>query len=499
MPRATAPVERTVPARALIVLALLLLAGALRFYHLGTWQYGGDELASLTEERVMFHGASAPHDSGQYRLPHAVPLGYLTIHMSHTLFGDDERGTRVLMAVIGTLSVALVFLLLDGPMSRSTAVLAALLVALMPTHVLFSQFTRFYIVAAFFSFAALGAGARVVADGAKLWAVITCALALLAVLAHAVLLALLPLIAVGVLAGYRARGTPVPRFVWLAFAVTAVLLALLVMLDLWPLLHGWNQGETWGYSPLHAILASIVSIGWSTALLAVVGALLMLRDRSGQGWYWLVCLGGWATVSVAAPLVVIYHPGYAFPYVLAAVVVAAYAIAVIFELLRRQAPLAAYVWGALSCAANVPALASYYVDAGRNDIRGAAVYVRKHWLQGDRVAGYSTGAIGYYDGRCCEPALALPLGPGAVAKLAQLGAANARTWVVLESKRAGLDPQLQAWLFACAEHKLSLGGRRYDDEEFREEVYLVQGPLAGECVQLPAQRSAKSTGSADAE
>jgi hypothetical protein len=499
MPHAIGTVEGSARARALLALALLLLAGALRFYHLGTWQYGGDELASLTEERVLFHGASAPHDSGSYRLPHAVPLGYLAIHVSHTLFGNDERGTRVLMAAIGTVGVALVFLLLDGPLSRSTALIAAVLIALMPTHVLFSQFTRFYIVAAFCSFGAMGAGARVVAGGGRHWAVITCVLALLAVLAHAVLLALLPLIAVGVLAGYRARGTPVPRSVWLAFAVTAALLVLFVVLNLWPLLRGWNQGETWGYSPLHAVLASIVSIGWSTALLVVVGAVLMLRDRSGQGWYWLVCLAGWAAVSVAAPLVVIYHPGYAFPYVLAAVVVAAYAIAVIFELLRRQAPLAAYAWGVLSCGANLPALASYYVDAGRNDIRSAALYVRKHWLTGDRVAGYAVGAIGYYDGGCCEPSIPLPLGPGAVARLAPLAAASGRTWVVLESKRAGLDPQVQAWLFACAEHRLSLGGRRYDDEEFKEEVYLVRAPLAPQCSQLPPAPSGRSPGSADAQ
>jgi hypothetical protein len=493
MPPATAAAERAaVRSRPLLLLGVLLLTAALRFYHLGTWQYTGDEMSSVAEERVLLHGAAAAPESQEYRLPHAIPLGYLAIHLSHSVFGDDERGTRVVMALLGTLSVAVVFLFLSGPLSERAALFAALLLALLPWHVVFSQMTRFYILAALLSFAALIAGARVVAGGGRRWAIVACALSFIAVLAHTVLLALLPLIAVAIVAGFRAQGRPVPRPVWTVFALTAAALALLAVLYLWPLLHGWNRGESWGYSPLHGVLASIVTIGWSGSLLVCVGAALLLRERSAQGWYWLVCLGGWLVVSAVAPLLITYHPGYAFPFVISAIVVAAYAIAYVFELLRERVPLAAWTWGVLSCCGSLPALASYYVDGSRNDIRGAASWVRAHWQAGDRLAGYSVGALNRYDGECCAPQIPLPLGPGAVPKLAQLAAAGGRIWVVLENKRSGLDPAVQAWLFACAEHRLSLGGRRFDDEEFKEEVYLVAAPLSGSCVRAIGRGPAAS-------
>src|SRR4029077_17841255 len=104
---------------------------ALRFYGLGAWPYSGDETATLNEERVLFHAADVPRETQAYRLSHAIPLSYLAFHISHTLFGDDERGTLVVVALLGSLSVALVFLFLDGPMPRVAALVAAVLVALM--------------------------------------------------------------------------------------------------------------------------------------------------------------------------------------------------------------------------------------------------------------------------------------------------------------------------------------------------------------------------------
>jgi hypothetical protein len=268
------------------------------------------------------------------------------------------------------------------------------------------------------------------------------------------------------------------------FAAAAAVLAVFFLLYLRPLLRGWNQGESWGYSPLHAILASIVSIGWPTALLSALGCVLMARQRTAQNWYWLACMMGWIGASVSLPAVVSYHPGYVFPLTLGVLVVAAYATGFIYELLRKsEAPLAAYAWIGVSCLGNVPALASYYVDGARNDLRGAAAYVGKHWRPGDRVTGYAMTGFRYDSGGCCEPAIPLPLNAHSVEQLARLGSEGGRLWIVLENKRSGLDPQLQRWLFDCAVHKLSLGSRRYDDEEFKEEVYLVPGVLSDTCAQ----------------
>ncbi|HXW75187.1 MAG TPA: glycosyltransferase family 39 protein [Steroidobacteraceae bacterium] len=465
------------------VLLLLALAAALRFSDLGAWPYSGDETATLEEERALFHTAGAPPASPSYRLSHAIPLSYLAFHVSHTLFGDTERGTRVVVATLGCLSVVLVFLLLDGPLPRATAIVAALLVALMPQHVLHSQETRFYMVAAFFGFVALLTGGRILERHSELFAALTSCLIFLAMLCHTLLVVLLPLVFLAICAGFYARGQLVPRAVLLIFGIAAAAMALFATVYLRPLLQGWNQTESWGYSPSHALLASIVMIGWPTTLLAVVGCVLMIRERTSQGWYWPVCLLGWVGATLTLPLVVPYHAEYVFPLALAGVVPAAYAIGVIYELLRPRTRWAAYAWLGLSCLTNLPALASYYVDGSRWNMRDAAAYVRQHWSPGDRVAGYSVGLFRHYSDGCCEPAIALR--PDSAAQLARLAAEGGRLWVVLENTRSGLPPQVQRWLFDCAVHKLSVGGRRFDDAEFRVEVYLVPRSPESGCTRRP--------------
>jgi hypothetical protein len=464
----------------LIVLGLTVLAGALRFHSLGTWPFSGDETATLEEESVLFHAQNVSHESQAYRLPHLIPASYFVLHISHTLFGLDEWGTRVLIAVLGTLSVVLVFVLLDGPMPRPAAIASALLIALLPQHVAHSQENRFYMVAAFFSFACLLVGARILWNRRSgLFAILACCLALVAVLAHTLLIILLPLVFVAVCAGAYAEKRPISRAVWLPFAFATVVAAVFFAVYVRPLVHGWNQGETWGYSPLHALVGSIPMIGWPIALLAVVGLVLMLRDRTSQNWYWLVCFLGWGGASLMLPLVVVYHDEYVFPLVLGGIVVAGYAISVIYELLFSRSPVAAMAWLGLICLANLPGLASHYVDGSRRDERSAAAYVREHWSPGDRVTGYAMGLFGYYSRGCCEPQI--PLSTTSVPQLEQLGAENGRLWIVLENTRWGLDPPTQRWLFDCAVHKLSVGGRRFDEAEFKVEVYLSSAPLPAQC------------------
>jgi predicted membrane-bound mannosyltransferase len=189
-------------------LLVALLAAVLRFHDLGAWPYSGDETASLHEEDVLFHGVQVPHDSQAYRLPHLIPLSYLALHVSHVLFGSDEWGTRVVVALLGVLSVVLVYWLLDGPLSRTVAIVAAVLVALLPQHVMHSQETRFYMVAAFFSFATLLTGARILQSHGTFYAVLSAGAALAAVLTHTLLLVLLPLVFVAVYtAGRRAAAS----------------------------------------------------------------------------------------------------------------------------------------------------------------------------------------------------------------------------------------------------------------------------------------------------
>ena len=63
-------------------------------------------------------------------------------------------------------------------------------------------------------------------------------------------------------------------------------------LYLWPLMNHWNQGELWGYSTTRSLMASVNMIGWPVALLALLGMLLSLQERTAQNWYWMTCALG---------------------------------------------------------------------------------------------------------------------------------------------------------------------------------------------------------------
>src|SRR6516225_9161860 len=89
----------------LTIAALLLFAGALRFYSLASWPFAGDEILTFPEVDSLFARHSGSVTAQQDRLPRLIPLAYLVHYLDYQLFGRDEFGSRVLMAVLGTASV----------------------------------------------------------------------------------------------------------------------------------------------------------------------------------------------------------------------------------------------------------------------------------------------------------------------------------------------------------------------------------------------------------
>src|SRR5947209_2290306 len=96
----------------LLALTLALLGGGLRFFRLGPWPFAGDELATLTEADSLFGKTVSPPESQTYRLARLVPLSYAIHYADYQLFGRDEWGSRVLIALLGTLQIVLVFICL---------------------------------------------------------------------------------------------------------------------------------------------------------------------------------------------------------------------------------------------------------------------------------------------------------------------------------------------------------------------------------------------------
>ncbi|MCU0501134.1 MAG: glycosyltransferase family 39 protein [Anaerolineae bacterium] len=78
------------------------------------------------------------------RIDQHPPLYYALLHLWIKLAGDNPDDVRMLSAILGTLTIPVMFLLGRRLMGTTVGVLAALILALSPFHVRFAQETRMY-------------------------------------------------------------------------------------------------------------------------------------------------------------------------------------------------------------------------------------------------------------------------------------------------------------------------------------------------------------------
>lgn len=121
------------------LLPILALAAVVRFYDLTAAAIWGDEGSSLLLSRfslpdIWLHAAHDVHP----------PLYFLLLHGWIALFGDGIFSIRSLSALPGIVTVWLGVWLMDLLATRRAALLAGVLLALLPTAVRYSQEVRMY-------------------------------------------------------------------------------------------------------------------------------------------------------------------------------------------------------------------------------------------------------------------------------------------------------------------------------------------------------------------
>ena len=140
MPGLWAAVRRLLQwAREHWLLPILVLATLVRFYHLTAAAIRGDEGASLLLSQYSLAGIweHAAHDV-------YPPLYFMLLHGWIDLFGEGIFSIRSLSALPGIVTVGLGVWLVDLLATRRAALLAGVLLALLPTAVRYSQEVRMY-------------------------------------------------------------------------------------------------------------------------------------------------------------------------------------------------------------------------------------------------------------------------------------------------------------------------------------------------------------------
>jgi 4-amino-4-deoxy-L-arabinose transferase-like glycosyltransferase len=456
--------------RSLALLTLLaVLAFGLRFARLD-WSFSGDETTTILEEGVLFRGLEADPESQIYRLPRVNPLGYLVHHVGYRIFGYDEQGTRTIGAIFGALHVLILFLLLRGTLGLAAAFATSALVCFWPEHLAASQDNRFYVIAAFFVSLSLLLGGQAVKRRSLPWMIAAVVSAFLAILTHAVQGILLGALAAGlVAASWAEKRRPDPRFLIAIGAGIAAGVAY-VFFRLLPLVKGWNQGSGWGYSTPHSVMAAASSLGFGVALLVPAGALSMIVKRTPESWYWLACSVAWAFVVIVLPNFVVYHPPYAFPLEITAIVLVGALLGDLYDALSKRSVPVAVAFLGLAVLINLPGVASHLKDGSRYDYRTIARRLDARRSDGDAFAARSPDLLKYY----------APLLPH-VAPIyidrprgdydALLGGSQ-RTWVVVHEGRGGLPEPLDRFLGERCVPELDVEAQRFDYYRYRTALYL---------------------------
>jgi 4-amino-4-deoxy-L-arabinose transferase-like glycosyltransferase len=222
--------ERPASDRSTLLLAgVIVLALVLRFWRLGDWNFQATEMFTL-------------RDSLTPKLTNPRPLSYF---LTHYLVGSfrslDEFGLRLLPAIFGVLAVPVVYLVFRRVAGDRAAMISALLVAVSPLQILYSQLARYwslvFLLSAIYPYA-IYLGLR---ERSRSWLVVGCMTGVLAVLAHPVSVLLLGGIVLYLVASVRrdevARLWAQKSVRWTVLLATAI--AAVILVRFVPLLQGW--------------------------------------------------------------------------------------------------------------------------------------------------------------------------------------------------------------------------------------------------------------------
>lgn len=384
--------DRRPDTTALAILAgLIVLALVLRFWRLGEWNLQATEIFTL-------------RDSVRPQFRNPRPLGYLlNYYVVRPFMPLDEFGLRLLPAMFGVLAVPSFYYVSRRLVSNRAALFGALLLAISPLLISYSQLARYWSLVFCLSTIypyALYLGVRDRNNRALTLGLVTL---VLGILAHPV--SALAVVGPGLLLAANLRGERL-KSLWNQKAVrwavlVAVLLAAAAVVRLLPILQRWitehdeNPGSGQFLTPptgapgvkqIVYILAFIDNLSLPVAACSVVGLYLLWKVKDRTLAKYLISV---AAVPIVFLTLISMRTPVSTYYLLPTVPVFLIGAGVFFDKLyevdwgvRPQWLFPVTVLGVV-IAASLPTLASDYRNGRRYDFRAAGRWLQKEAQPGD--------------------------------------------------------------------------------------------------------------------
>lgn len=380
-------------AEALFVAALFLCALAIRFFRLGDWSFWPDEAFSLGTKSDGFNESLLRRSLATDLIQYVV-----------SVLGAGEWNARLVPALIGSISIPLLYIPLRRCLAMSGALATTALLSVSLWHVYWSQSARFYtLLFLFFNLGLLLFYLGLEED--RPWYMVA-ALVLFGLAARERMAALLGmpalvlyLLVLVVARVERPRGLNV-RNLALFFGPALLVGSVFV----WPFLSDW-QGWMRGFgrinnSPLFLLAGTIYYVGIPLAVFAVVSTVSLVRQRSR---FVLLLI-----LTAVTPLLLIMGMSlfqytanrYIFFSLFSWLALAGVGIQELVKRLPASSLGLAPAVAATLLAASAADLFLYYTEQNGNrpDWRAAFAYIAEHGRAGDRVVSSDLDVFRYYLG-----------------------------------------------------------------------------------------------------
>lgn len=118
----------------LLLTVIIIVAVVLRFYKLGEWSFWGDEMFTVGGREDGFNYTFARQS-----------LSMALIQITVASFGITEWNARLVPAIIGIITIPLLYFPIKKIFDPAVGLVAVLLIAVSPWHLYWSQNARFYI------------------------------------------------------------------------------------------------------------------------------------------------------------------------------------------------------------------------------------------------------------------------------------------------------------------------------------------------------------------
>jgi 4-amino-4-deoxy-L-arabinose transferase-like glycosyltransferase len=417
------------------LIVLTSVAVLLRFFKLDDWSFWGDEIITVNRVQSLLDGVLTFK---------TVSVSLLLNGIAFTLYGTNEWSARLAPALIGALSIPLLYFPLRKIIGPIAALLTVLLLVVAPWHLYWSQNARFYTTMFLFYAMALLTFYMAMEADRPLYFLLSAlflglasverlsALLLVPVLAsYWVLLLILPF---GKPAGLRVRNLVI-------FCLPGVIPMIIYALPYIMEPSRWWSRFVWvNNNPLWLLAGVIYYIGVPLICLAALGALFLLLQKSR--FVLLLSLSAFVPLLIILVMSLFQYTAnrYLFVTLFSWLILAALAIEALFLQLQRNAKLLAVGVLAILLFASLSEDVLYftYQNGNRDNWKAAFAYVAEREAAGDLIVVANPALARYY---LHENIISMER-----ADVERLQAAGQRVWFVEDMNARSKWPHVLRWI-----------------------------------------------------